>query len=255
MNAPIPPQLMAPQSAWLERRDWPDGKQNLSLMDRLFNRLDGAYPNLWRAAFKSESAIENWREAWAEAFVEEGITPNMVKIGVTACRKLHDMPPSLTQFLRACRPQVDHETAYREACEQMARREDGRDKWSQPTVYWTAVQFGHFELRNTAWTHARARWTKLLDDNLNRPDVPPVPPSGREQMALPAPGQSTLSREDASRKVALLREGMCQVDHEAMTHAWVKVMNGQPTIAVRNMALRALRNLGVDVSRWEGAQA
>jgi hypothetical protein len=59
-------------NAWLSPQPALD---NMTLIDLLFNRLDGLYPNRWRASFRNEHAIANWREAWADGFVSEGLTP------------------------------------------------------------------------------------------------------------------------------------------------------------------------------------
>ena len=76
----------APQSVWLEKHP----RLGVSLMDHLWNRMDGTYPNRWRAAFANEQAIENWREAWADAFSDERITPDEVRSTIAVCRKTYD---------------------------------------------------------------------------------------------------------------------------------------------------------------------
>ena len=58
-------------SAWLDPHPRLEG---IALIDHLFNRLDGLYPHRWRSAFASEQAVVNWRETWADGFVEESVT-------------------------------------------------------------------------------------------------------------------------------------------------------------------------------------
>ena len=60
-------------SVWIDPRGG-----GLSLIDALFNRFDGMYPNRWRAAFANAQAIANWREAWVGAFVDEALSPDDV---------------------------------------------------------------------------------------------------------------------------------------------------------------------------------
>ena len=199
-------------SGWLEVRDWPDGKKG-SLMDRLFNRLDGTYPNRWRAAFGNDAAIANWREAWAEAFAEERITPDEIKRGIVECRKRHDWPPSLPEFLRACRPPLDHEASFAEAVKQMRlRHEDGTDQWSSPAIYWAAVKIGDFDLRSMPYQSLKGKWEKALADAMAaiksgaRPNE--VPP---HRIALPAPGQTSLSPEDVAKRLAAVRAVIAKV--------------------------------------------
>lgn len=75
----------------------------ISMMDHLYNRLDGAYPHKWRSAFQNQQVIDNWCESWAEAFEEEGITPNDIKAGLKACRNAFDWPPSCAEFIKSCK--------------------------------------------------------------------------------------------------------------------------------------------------------
>lgn len=190
------------RNGWLDSRQWPDGA-DCSLMDRLFNRLDGAYPNRWRTAFANQTAIANWREAWAEAFEEEGLTVEEVKRGIVECRRRYDWPPSLPEFLKACRPPVDYESAFHEAVEQLRRRESDSDRWSSPAVYWAAVKIGGYDLQSSRYDQIKGRWKKALDDAANEiragvlaNDVP------KRLVALPAPGQITLTPEEAAERMA-----------------------------------------------------
>lgn len=202
--------LTLQRTEWLEPRRIAD--RQLSLMDHLFNRLDGMYPNRWRAAFTTADSIQNWREAWADAFNDEGITPQQVAEGVRICRKRFDWPPSLTEFIKACKPQVDHEGAFIEAVEQMRLRDTGSDKWSSPAVYWAAVEFGSWDLRNATWDRVKARWSRILDEKLAQHELPDVPP---RLDALPAPGQTTVDpakvrafAEEIRQKMAMPKVGV-----------------------------------------------
>ena len=190
------------QNGWLESRKWPDGS-SCSLMDRLFNRMDGTYPNRWRSAFANQSAIANWREAWAEAFDEERITAEEVKRGIVECRRRYDWPPSLAEFLKACRPPIDYEETYHEAVEQMRRRESDTDRWSSPAVYWAAVNVGSFDLQSSRYDQIKGRWKRALDEAISEilagrlaNNVP------KRFVALPAPGQITLTPEEAGERMA-----------------------------------------------------
>ncbi|WP_432785039.1 hypothetical protein AAEX37_01978 [Oligella sp. MSHR50489EDL] len=77
--------------------------KDISPIMLLYKRLDGLYPSKWRSSFPDAEAIDNWREAWVEAFVEDNITPEMIKRGLENCRDMYDWPPSLTEFLKACK--------------------------------------------------------------------------------------------------------------------------------------------------------
>lgn len=165
----------------------------------MFGRLAAMYgtkfADLWRGVDMADI-----KQAWTEAL--RGYTADEIMRGVNACMT-RDWPPTLPEFAKLCRPGLDPERAFEEAQEQMYRREDGRDKWSHPAVYWTAVQYGHFELRNHTWNTAKGRWESLLRDNLADQALAPVPPRA---MALPAPGQLTLSKEEAEGRMQQLRQ-------------------------------------------------
>lgn len=193
-------------SAWLTPRQWPDSVNPLSMMDRLFNRMDGSYPHKWRSAFANAQAIQNWREAWAEAFDEEGLTPEEIKAGIVTCRKLYDWPPSLPEFLKACRPALDCERAFIEAVEQMRLRESGKDVWSSPVVFWAAVSIGS-DLRNHPYQAISKRWAAAIDtarEKIKRGELPNEVPARLE--ALPAPGRQSVSPEQAAANISKLHE-------------------------------------------------
>lgn len=165
-------------SDWLAKHP----KLGVSLMDHLFNRLDGMYPNKWRSSFGSEQAIENWRQAWAEAFMEEGITPQAIQNGLRAARVKFPWPPSLPEFLAACRPDLDPEKAWHESTRQMAERALGqKGTWSHPAIYWAAVKFS-WELRTMNYPQVKARWEEELEFQRRQPSWPEIP---EPMIALP----------------------------------------------------------------------
>lgn len=197
--------LTSTSAGWLQPRTWPDADKPLSMMDRLFNRLDGSYPHKFRSAFANAQAIQNWREAWAEAFDEEGLTLAEVKVGIVTCRKLYDWPPSLPEFLKACRPSMDVERAFFEAVEQMHRRESGKDAWSSTALYWAAVSLGA-DLRNYPYQSISKRWSAALEmaaKKIKSGELPNEVPARLE--ALPAPGRQSVSAEQAKDNLARMK--------------------------------------------------
>lgn len=181
-------------SVWIEPNKALDG---MALIDHLFNRLDGAYPNRWRAAFPNDRAIQNWRETWSDAFNEEGITPSEIKSALSNCRKMYEWPPSLTEFIKACRPVIDPSVAYHEAVAGVQARERGElGKWSCPAVYWASVKIGAHDLKNMSFSAIKTRWEAAFRDALINGNSDPVPMPVK---ALPAP--EPLSREEASKRM------------------------------------------------------
>lgn len=167
--------------------------------------MANVYLGKWRREFPSEAAIEQWRRTWTDAFIEEGITLEEVRVGIATCRKTLEWVPTLPEFLRACRPSIDPEVAFREAVEQMAIRHSGlrkngrlvqRDRWSDPAIYWAAVAMGE-DLRSMPYAQIRKRWERELAKAKaeKRGPVPEV------MDALPPPPKNMLSPEEASARI------------------------------------------------------
>lgn len=186
-------------SPWLQTHP----SLGVDLMEHLFSRLEIKYPRLWRQSFDGPHSVQTWKEVWAETFEREGITPNDVKVGLDNVTRLYpDFPPTEGQFLRCCRPPVDYEAAFCEAVEQLRLREDGKDQWSHPAIYWASASIGAFDMRNATYQSIRARWVSALDAALaNRPYVEVPPP----RVALPSPGKCSVPAEEAKRRIAELK--------------------------------------------------
>ncbi|MFM0662973.1 replication protein P [Paraburkholderia sediminicola] len=180
-------------SSTFKRSSWHEIHQSLgiSLLDHLYNRLDGIYPTRWKAQFPNERAIENWREAWAEAFEEERIDTRMVSDALRMCRKTHDWPPSLAEFLKACKPIINVDAALHEAVNQMHARQLCKDQWSDPAIFWAAVKVGEFDLLSLPFAALKPRFEAALT-NVREGEVLPVP---ARVPALQAPGKSESTRE------------------------------------------------------------
>jgi hypothetical protein len=201
MNAPShSTQLVNPFDRWFAPVEKLQGK---SLMDHLYNRLDGAYPHKWRSNFPSQQAIDNWSTSWAEAFEEEGVTPVMIAGGLKACRTRYDWPPSCAEFIKACKPSVDPLVAYYEAVNGTQAREQGKKgDWSHPAIFWASVKVSAYDLKHASYSQIKQRWEKALSDEMEKGEWAPVPEA---LQALPAPGKSELSKEHAARMVTELK--------------------------------------------------
>lgn len=195
-NAATAPVTTRPYSKWFE----PHPGLGISLMDHLFNRLDGAFPDKWRRNFPDAQSIDNWMESWVEAFEEERITPDDVKVGLKVCRSRYAWPPSCAEFIQACKPATDAVSAYHEAVTGLEARGKGEmGVWSHPAVYWAAT-FMQRELMGQSYSSVKDRWAAILKAQMSRSEWAPIPQPRRQ---LPPPGQGKLSREHAQ---AMLRE-------------------------------------------------
>lgn len=226
------------ESLWLK----PHPKlQGVSVMDHLFSRMNGAYPNKWRASFRDDHAVEDWKSSWAEAFVEDGITMHDVAVGIKNCRRMYDWPPSLTEFIRACRPALDPETAFHEAIKGLsARRKGEAGQWSHPAIYHATVTAGQHDMLNNTYGAMKVRWGHALAEQLEKTDWAPIPEA---HIALPEPKKTGLTNKEA--KAAMNRMGAGGVlDNSGRDHkAWIKKILDNPkqySYASVQMAQRAM---------------
>lgn len=209
----IVPQQNASGSPWLHLHP----KLGLAPMDHLFNRLDGAYPRRWRDSFGSDQSIQNWRESWAEAFDDERITFDEVKAGLDRIRKECDWPPSLAEFLKACRETINVDAALYEARAQMANRRYGTDQWTNPAFYWAAVRIGEFDMLNASHGQLLARFGEALREVVRAGNVEPVPK--RAPQYLPAPGKASAKPEAVAEELAKMRNPQQAIGSRQWAHA------------------------------------
>lgn len=173
---------------------------------KLFRMLATMYGSHWLDMWQGIPMAEvqaDWRHYLA------GYGGDEIARGLNACKlRGWGKPPTLPEFAKLCRPPLDYEAAFIEAVEQMRKRETGEDKWTSPAIYWAAVRFGSFELRQASYQACAKRWGRLLDDMLAKGDALEAVPPRRE--ALPAPGQTTLTREQARERIAQIRARLGQ---------------------------------------------
>jgi hypothetical protein len=121
------------------------------------------------------------QQVWAESL--RGYTPDEIIRGLSACAR-QQYAPTIPEFLLLCRPNLDAEAAFREARLQLSLRDQDRDTWSHPAVYWAALDCGSYDVLHSSWPQIKTRWTAALQKNLANLSCPPVPQRLRE---LPAP--------------------------------------------------------------------
>ena len=220
-----------PYSQWFE----PHAELGISLIDHLYNRLDGAYPHKWRSNFPNQQAIDNWAESWVEAFEEESITPNMVRAGLKSIRKRCYWPPSCAEFIKACKPSVDPMVAYYEAVAGVQARSQGEmGTWGHPAIYWAAMPMS-FDLGSQTYSQMKGRWERALADQMAKLEWEPIP---APMKALPAPGKSALSRENAAKMLHDLgASGVIKSHAGHDPKAWAKKIvarqaNGDKTLSM-----------------------
>lgn len=79
-------------------------EHGICYMDHIYNQLDAIYPHRWNMAFKSEGAIQTWRERWSFGFIEDRLTHQQVAVGINQCHKHYpSFPPNMGEFIAMCK--------------------------------------------------------------------------------------------------------------------------------------------------------
>lgn len=180
-----------------------------SWINKIFDRFHGRFGNAFAAKWQTgrinangiDEGILNAKKVWAEDLA--GYSPEEITRGL---QTRYDFPPSVDEFMKACRPSLDYERAFTEAIEQMALRKTGKDRWSNPAIFWAAAKLGG-DLTNFPYPAIKGRWKSALDkatEEIRNGDLSPeIPPRVR---ALPAPGKTTVSVEEAKKRFAEIHE-------------------------------------------------
>lgn len=150
-------------------------------IERLFARFAAYYGARFHDMWGGQR-LDDVLAIWADELAE--FTPEEMVRGVEAAKRAK-FPPALPEFIAMCRPPLDPESAFNEAVQQMGMRDQGRDQWSHPAIYWSAATIGAFDLRNASWSAIKLRWSRVLQAELAKGEWPSVPP---RLDALPAPG-------------------------------------------------------------------
>ena len=172
-------------------------------ISRLFVRLGAMYGKHFADMWTGQR-LEDVKAIWADELAD--MTQDEVARGVASCRT-RNWPPTLPEFIKLCRPALDYERAFAEAVQQLQRRKTGEDEWSNPAVYWASVSVGTHDMTGMSYPALRARWAEAMDkavDRIRKGELPATVPERLEE--LPAPGKTTISKEEAQRRMAEVRK-------------------------------------------------
>ncbi len=176
-----------------------DQSKNREAVEWLLKRMKTfwgkAFTDKW-AMLKDGEMLDSWTKAL------RGLTELEFKRGVAKLTTF-ERPPSLPEFLKACRPEVNPVTAYYEAIEGCRSREQGEvGTWSHPAIFWASVRVSGFELKNQTYSQIRGRWEAALAAELAKQQWDDIP---APMLALPAPGNK-LSKETATKMMQQIKE-------------------------------------------------
>lgn len=162
-----------------------------------------------------------------------------------------EYPPTLPQFIKLCRPDIDANVAYFEAVKGMRERSRGeKGTWSHPAIFWAAASMT-FDLLNASYQQIEKRWKAELAKQLEKSAWAEIPEAHK---ALPAAEADRISKEEA--KQLLQKVGMRVPKAEGGDASWIKegldkINRGvKMTQAVRDCILAAAKAKGL---RYEQA--
>lgn len=168
-------------------------------IERLFSQFAAAYgrkfADLWLGC-----ALGDVKALWAEEL--GSMTREELAAGWAACKR-REWPPTLPEFVNLCRPDTSEE-AFRRAVALTTTPVDQRDYGADSVLYWAIQRFGEHELRTAVFERSKDRWRSILEacrDENWRGMLPVIP---ERNPSLPAPGQTTISREEAAKRVKSL---------------------------------------------------
>lgn len=122
--------------------------------------------------------------------------------------------PSLPQFIKLCRTDIDAVAAYYEALNGVIAREIGEmGEWSHPAIFWASVKVGSFDLKNQTYSNIKARWERALNEEINNGQWADIP---QAQIALTAP--SVQATKDVADKylaeTQIIKKQESKTDHK-----------------------------------------
>lgn len=209
MSTQMTPSPSKPQH--VESPDWPKDALPSRWIDSLLTKFEVYYGDKFHRQWANVPR-DAMRKQWA---IDLGtLTREQLKVGVDDLKRL-EWPPTLPEFIALCCPPIDYSEALYEAIEQIQRRKEGRDNWSNPAIYWAAVKIGSFDLRNLTHKDLLKRFTTAMEKVLAQESIEPVPV---RHVALPAPGQAVANKErvdaEVSKIKALQKEPKANLDWE-----------------------------------------
>ena len=159
------------------------------MLDEMLLAYGKKFTDQW-SGVDSDKLIAYWAREMAD------FTGPEIRKGLNALSG-RDWPPSLPEFKKLCRPPVDPTVAYYEALNGLQEREAGRmGEWSHAAIYWAAIKIGAFDFKNLSYSQIKSRWEQALEKQMQAGEWADIP---QPSLALPAPGKSDLSRENAAK--------------------------------------------------------
>ena len=187
-----------------------------SWVEKLFERMVGLYGNKFLDMWGKTDLLQV-KAIWAQELGK--LTREEIAKGANALIN-QEWCPTLPQFIKLCRTDIDSVTAYYEAVNGVVNREKGEmGEWSHPAIFWASVKVGAFDLKSQTYSNIKARWERALDEEINKGQWADIP---QAQIALPAPAKP-VSKDIAEKYLSetqIIKKQESKTDHKR----WAKVI-------------------------------
>ena len=187
-----------------------------SWVEKLFERMVGLYGNKFLDMWGKTDLLQV-KAIWAQELGK--LSRDEIAKGANALIN-QEWCPTLPQFIKLCRTDIDAVTAYYEAVNGVVAREKGEiGEWSHPAIFWASVKVGSFDLKNQTYSNIKARWERALDEEINKGQWSDIP---QAQIALPPP--ATPATKDIAEKylaeTQIIKKQESKTDHKR----WAKII-------------------------------
>ena len=187
-----------------------------SWVEKLFERMVGLYGNKFLDMWGKTDLLQV-KAIWAQELGK--LSRDEIAKGANALIN-QEWCPTLPQFIKLCRTDIDAVTAYYEAVNGVIAREKGEiGEWSHPAIFWASVKVGSFDLKNQTYSNIKARWERALDEEINKGQWSDIP---QAQIALPPP--ATPATKDIAEKylaeTQIIKKQESKTDHKR----WAKII-------------------------------
>ena len=185
-------------------------------IDALFTKMFAMYGNkfsdMWRG-FDIDSIKTTWAAELGRLSRDE------LAHGVSQLVN-QEWPPTLPQFMKICRKNIDPLAAYYEAINGVVARERGEiGEWSHPAIFWASVKVGAFDLKGQSYQQIKSRWETALQAQIDAGTWKDIPEA---LIALPAPPtQATAAIADKfMEEIDVIKTAESKTDHKI----WAKLI-------------------------------
>jgi hypothetical protein len=187
-----------------------------SWVEKLFERMVGLYGNKFLDMWGKTDLLQV-KAIWAQELGK--LSRDEIAKGANALIN-QEWCPTLPQFIKLCRTDIDAVIAYYEAVNGVIAREKGEiGEWSHPAIFWASVKVGSFDLKNQTYSNIKARWERALDEEINKGEWSDIP---QAQIALPPP--ATPATKDIAEKylaeTQIIKKQESKTDHKR----WAKII-------------------------------